>query len=66
LTKKVFEGAMQQQQAKKSYKKPALSVLGSIEAVTGWVAGSAGEYFGGSKSAKVSVKKGGGPADFGS
>jgi hypothetical protein len=54
------------QQAKKSYKKPALSALGSIEDVTGWVGGGAGEFFGGSKAAKVGVKKGGGPADFGS
>jgi hypothetical protein len=53
------------EQAKKSYKKPTVSVLGSIEDVTGWVAGSAGEYFGGSKAMKVKLK-GGGPGDFGS
>ena len=53
------------EQAKKSYNKPALSVLGSVEDITGWVAGSAGEYFGGTKVAKVK-SKGRGPADFGS
>lgn len=55
-----------QQEAKKSYKKPALSVLGSIEDLTGWAGGGAGEFFGGSKSCRVSMKKGRGPADFGS
>jgi hypothetical protein len=55
-----------QKKAKKSYQKPTLSALGSIEDITGWVAGAAGEYFGGNKTAKVGMKKGGGPADFGS
>jgi hypothetical protein len=67
LSKKVFEGAMQQQ-AKKSYKKPALSALGSVEAVTGWIGGGAGEFFGGGHSGRGCKvpSKGKGPADFGS
>ena len=55
-----------QKNTKKSYQKSTVSVLGSVEEITGWVAGAAGEYFGGNKVAKVKVKKGGGPADFGS
>jgi hypothetical protein len=55
-----------QQKAKKSYQKPALSVLGSIEDVTGWTSGGAGEFFGGGKSGRLCAKKGNGPADFGS
>ncbi len=54
-----------QVEMKKSYSKPALTVLGSIQDVTGWFAGSTGEYFGGQKQAKVK-SKGAGPADFGS
>lgn len=55
-----------QQQAKKSYLAPAVSPLGSVEQITGWFQGGAGEYFGGSKAAKVKTGKGAGPADFGS
>jgi hypothetical protein len=54
-------------QTKKSYLKPTLTTLGSVEEVTGWFQGGAGEFFGGN-SAKVAKNKnrGGGPADFGS
>jgi hypothetical protein len=55
-----------QQKAKKSYQKPALSVLGSIEDVTGWMGGGSSEFFGGGQSGRVCAKKGAGPADFGS
>jgi len=51
---------------KKPYRAPAVSPIGSVEEITGWFSGGAGEYFGGSKAAKVKVGKGSGPADFGS
>lgn len=51
---------------KKPYLKPAISPLGSVEEITGWFSGGAGEYFGGTKAAKVKAPKGSGPADFGS
>jgi adenylate kinase len=43
-----------------------VDALGSVEEITGWFQGGAGEYFGGSKAAKVKAGKGAGPADFGS
>jgi hypothetical protein len=55
-----------QHPTKKPYLAPAASPLGSVEEITGWFSGGAGEYFGGNKAAKVKVDKGAGPADFGS
>jgi hypothetical protein len=55
-----------QQQTKKPYLAPAVSPLGSVEEITGWFQGGAGEYFGGAKASKVKCTKGSGPADFGS
>lgn len=54
------------QQTKKPYVAPAVSPIGSVEQITGWFSGGAGEYFGGSSDSKVKVRKGAGPADFGS
>lgn len=54
---------------KREYKAPQVKALGSVEEVTGWVGGGAGEFFGGNQSARGAKKlgsKGGGPADFGS
>jgi len=56
------------QASKRQYKKPEVQALGSIEDITGWVGGGAGEFFGGGHcghGAKL-VAKGKGPADFGS
>lgn len=55
------------QSSKRQYKKPEAQVLGSIEQVTGWVGGGAGEFFGGGHNSACKVPaKGKGPADFGS
>jgi len=55
---------------KREYRAPQVHTLGSIEEVTGWVGGGAGEFFGGSAAARGGAKKlgskGSGPADFGS
>ena len=53
---------------KREYMAPRVKALGSVEEVTGWVGGGAGEFFGGNQSrgGKKLGSKGGGPADFGS
>jgi hypothetical protein len=56
------------QSSKRQYKKPEAQALGSIEQITGWVGGGAGEFFGGGESGRACKvpSKGKGPADFGS
>lgn len=54
---------------KREYKAPQVQALGSVEEVTGWVGGGAGEFFGGNQAGRGAKKlgsKGTGPADFGS
>jgi len=55
---------------KREYQAPRVHALGSVEEVTGWVGGGAGEFFGGAAAkgggAKKLGSKGNGPADFGS
>lgn len=54
---------------KREYKAPQVQALGSVEEVTGWVGGGAGEFFGGNQASRGGKKlgsKGSGPADFGS
>lgn len=54
---------------RREYKAPQVQALGSVEEVTGWIGGGAGEFFGGnqaSRSGKKLGSNGSGPADFGS
>lgn len=55
---------------KKRYQKPIISVMGSVEDVTGWCSTGAGEPFGGVSDLVSGLNKRGsrgkGPADMGS
>ena len=58
-----------QQTSKKKYQKPGVVSLGSIEDVTGWSAGGAGEFMGGVPKGLRGFhggSRGKGPADMGS
>jgi len=52
---------------KKRYEAPQLSLLGAIETLTAWTGHGAGEFFGGTKFARIEGSKPGqGPCDLGS
>lgn len=54
---------------KKTYKKPQVVVLGSVEEITGWIGGGCEEFLGGTpypNSCHIRRKHYHGPADFGS